>query len=541
MSPFNGGKHMFNNARTKIGHSHRLSAIIKKLSMMKLKNQSDGEDSNDAADNDDKSSIGKSASSPDRPDATSSSSALAIRTGASKAVGLTVAEKHQEPKGSRLLLLPQELFDAITSYLGPAHIVLLALVNKELMSRFMCSVVIRPDPSAPPDVPPSPPSPPSWKALNQYIRRVESSKSKNRGTLLSLLDYDLQDLVYCYKCKKLHDPFITFKDRAYAPNKATRCVDWPPDHHIPTRATRKLLRTITKRRLHGEPYRQLLPQVNNTTTTYQKGIMVQISLRMRYRDDQLLLRRRHIISSMDKNGFAMWSFAQLLIDPPPMGRAAATLPRVFAVCNHRSWHDEYSTLVDKWLEDFCTGSHGAERPCRPDCCDSGPRDLAKQEGHAIAERLRLVSSGGRAQATDVPALLGEVLGCDKCTTDFGLDVMALPAPWHWGFVLTTWLDLGPLDFCGKWDSHRDARPGREYARRDRHGDICARFEDLGSRLHYRPRVSEPDLERMDNFGWGQRVRDGGGRGRYMSWSSAHCCDPNTGWIEDPDPLEDTDY
>ncbi|KAI1082118.1 hypothetical protein F5B20DRAFT_534405 [Whalleya microplaca] len=531
MSPFNGGKHMLNNARTKIGHSHRLSVIIKKLSIMKLKSQSDGEDSNDAVDNDDQSSIGKLASNPASPGGTSSNT-IALTTDSGKAVDSSLAN-HGEPAGSKLLDLPQELFDAITSYLGPAHIVLLALVNKELMARFMNSVAL--SELVVPDAPT-----PSWKELGLYIRRQDSSKTKIRGTLLSLLDYDLQDLVYCYKCKKIHDPFITFKDHAYAPNKATRCVDWPPDHHMPTRATRKLLRSITKRKVHGEPYRHLLAQVNNTTTEYQKGILVQISLRMRYREDQLMLRRRHIVTSMDKNGFAMWSFAQQLVDPPPVGKFSATWPRVFKICNHHSWHDPYAPLLAKLVSDFCTQTHDPMIRCPPSCVDSGPRDLSKSEDHLISERLALLASGARAQPTDVPALLGNVFGCDKCTTDYSLDVIALPAPWHWGFVLTTWLDLGPLDFCGKWDSHRDARPGREIKRKDRPGHICELFEDLDCRLDYRPRVSEADLERLDNYGWASRAA-AAGKGKCMSWSSGHGCDPNTGWIEEPDPLEDADY
>jgi hypothetical protein len=172
---------------------------------------------------------------------------------------------------SRLLDLPQELLDEITSYLSPAHVVILALVNKELLSRFLHMAQFM---DLQPDAEGESPVPQSWKALGNFIKKVDVTKSKARGTLLSLLDSDIPDLVYCYKCKKMHGPFVTFMDRMYAPKKSYRCVDHI-DHHMPPRATRKLLRCITKHRNQGLPYQDLLAQVNNTNTTYRNGIMVQ--------------------------------------------------------------------------------------------------------------------------------------------------------------------------------------------------------------------------------------------------------------------------
>ncbi|KAI5865759.1 hypothetical protein GGS23DRAFT_353732 [Durotheca rogersii] len=530
MSPFNGGRQILSNARSKLGHSRRLSGMIKRLSMMRLKSHSGDEDSNEAVDNDDQSSIDNPLS-PTEAGTSMSSDVMDPEADAAKnAVVVSSSERRPRQNVSGLLLLPQELFDAITSHLSHAQIIVLALVNKELMARFMRSAAILE--LTPPD------EPSSYKALNAFIKKADSSKTKIRGSLLSSLDYDLQDLVYCYKCKKLHDPFVTFKDRAFAPNKAIRCMDWAPEHHMPPRATRKLLRSITKRRNHGAEYRHLLQQVNNTTTLYQTRIMVQVSLRARYRNDDLLMRRQQIVSSIDKTALALWLFGKQVTEPFP---ASLSLPKVYRMCNHLCWDFVYAPLLTQWIDPLCQADHGDEvNPFHtPTCFRTDPHDVSKQEGHMIAERLRWLSSGAKWNPMDVPTLLGDVLGCDKCTTDFSLDVTPLPEPFGWGFVLTSWLDLGNCDFCPKWDSHRDARPSRNYARKDVHGDICRRFEDIEtSRLDHRVRISELDHARMKNYGWAERAAEGADTN--ITWSSGHYCDPVTGMIKDPDPLEDAD-
>ncbi|KAI0474167.1 hypothetical protein GGR56DRAFT_676593 [Xylariaceae sp. FL0804] len=553
--------------------------------------------------------------------------------------GATATSKPTVRKVCGLLLLPQELLDEITSYLPPANILALAMINKEVMKRFLNTIepgtnngTVVGAGDAVPQM--------RWKALSTYINALGSSRNKVLGGFLSLLDYDLLDLVYCYKCKRLHNPFVTFRDRAFEPRKSTRCIDWAPDHHMPPRATRKLLRSITKYRMQGADYRPLLQQVNNTVTVYQAGSLAQASLRLRYRGDALLLRRRQVVSSVDKNALALAMFRMQLVDPPRSFVGASSTPKVYRICNHLSWHERYAAMVDRWSDKLCyveEGQHNAVLssgrspslypsdhwdPSHSVRCfmssfhtERAPVDLAKQEGHAVAERLAEIASSSseqtrRRRPTDVPPLLGCVQGCDRCTTDFSLDVAPLPAPFHWGFVLTTWLDLGSIDFCRKWDSHRDLRPGREW-RRPRGkgltaslpGDICARFEDLAGRgdddngpdggdkqsnsagsegsdsydsedssllneysggsssssssgdasaadanndpnsgapwLDYRPHIGELDLKRMGNYGWAERAV--AGQDRYVAWRNGHHCDPATGLLRDPDPLEDADY
>ncbi|KAI5923935.1 hypothetical protein F4810DRAFT_154932 [Camillea tinctor] len=496
-------------------------------------------------DNDDRSSIGNSDSSAspntimNSANMNGSATAITSLVAETKQLVITTSAPIEQPerKVSKLLQLPQELFDEITKYLLPANILVLALVNKELMARFMHSAP-KPDPSDDDD------AAPSWKALNAYIKSMDSAKTKVRGSFLSLLDYDLLDMVYCYKCKKMHDPFISFKDRAYAPRKSSRCADWAPDHHMPPRATRKLLRTITKRRAHGAEYRHLLQQVNNTVTTYQNGILSQTSLRIRFREESQMLRRQQVVSSIDKTALALWLFRQQLLDPAP---ASISTPKVYRICNHLTWDNTYGAFFDRLTAPLCNGEHPETESHTPACFSRDTCDMSKQEGHVIAERLKKRSLAAKRQPTDVPTLLGDVLGCDKCTTDFNLDVVALPPPFNWGFVLTTWLDLGKIDFSSKWDSHRDLRPGREYKRKHHtHGDICDKFEDLTpmassskQREPFRPRISKLNQGRMGNFGWGKRAA--AGKDKYITWSSGHSCDPATGWIPDPDPLEKEDY
>ncbi|KAI1772101.1 hypothetical protein F4818DRAFT_188230 [Hypoxylon cercidicola] len=533
MSPFNG-KQIFNHARSKLKQYGRLKHIIKKISIKRLKRHGDDKGHpSDMAGNDDQSSI----DNPACPSIAINLSSNSSDTDASEPHGkhalIPLPRRRSSQEGSPLLLLPQELFDMITSYLDHAHIALLALVNKELMARFMHSCVrlgLR-----------APEEPPSYKVLNTFIKNAAGpgmTKTKARGTLLSLIEYDMEDVVYCYKCKKIHSPFISFMDRAYAPRKATRCIDWTMEHHMPSRATRKMLRTITKRRIHGAEYRYLMQQVNNTATAYMKGIMAQVALRMRYRNDELCIRRQQVVSSIDKTALALWIFGQQLLDTNMLAPATMTLPKVYVMCNHCTWYSTYMPLIRQLLEPLCKAPSTDHQRHTAACFSSEQHDVSKQEGHIICERLRWLSSGAQQNPMDTPTLLGDVLGCDKCTTDYSLDVISLPEPFNWGFVLTSWLDLGSVDFSAKWDSHRDARPSREY-KRLAFGDICKKFEDLESPRDFRARINELNLERMQNYGWGQKAASG--RDKYIMWLQSHTCNPMTGLIEDPDPLEEADY
>lgn len=462
----------------------------------------------------------------------------------------------QPSRPSKLFALPQELFDEIVKYLGPAHIVCLALADKELFRRFLR--VHGPPPldgqEAGSETQPSPElalTSASWKILGQYVRNADAlgNKAKVRNTLLSLIDSDILNLVYCYKCKKLHDPFITFIDRAYVPKKAAKCVDYAFDHHMPPRATRKLLRTITKTRKQGVPYQHLMQQVNNTSTVYKNGIVVQLSLRMRYRGDSLLLRRQQVVSSMDKTALALYLFTQQLKFPAPGGLATTTSPIVHKICNHFTWNTQYATTLNELIDGHCQADKSSSQPQpdehrhSPNCFTKELYDAAKDEGSRVFRRFEQVKNGTRPETKPNSSdyFLGEIHGCDRCTTDFSMDVISLPEPFHWGFILTTWLDLGTVDFCPKWDSHREVRPGRVFARQpSEFGDICRSFESIDSiaQTHYTATIRDLDLERMDNYGWGRQAAQG--KNKYISWSTGHCPDPSTGMIADPDPLEPDD-
>ncbi|KXJ96266.1 hypothetical protein Micbo1qcDRAFT_158484, partial [Microdochium bolleyi] len=105
---------------------------------------------------------------------------------------------------AKLLDLPQELFDAITKHLSPANIVVLALVNKQLLAMFTGAVA-----ATRPDLVPSPAQHP-YTVLGNYINDADRTRSRYRGVLLSTLDMDIPGLVYCYKCRRMHDPLAAF-------------------------------------------------------------------------------------------------------------------------------------------------------------------------------------------------------------------------------------------------------------------------------------------------------------------------------------------
>ncbi|KAK8136017.1 hypothetical protein PG984_003957 [Apiospora sp. TS-2023a] len=475
---------------------------------------------------------------------------------------MTMRSKPQ-PARSKLLDLPQELLDSITSYLSPANIVVLALVNKELLGRFIQSAAQPPTGESPQTSDPDASSssglsdqatnvltPLASKVLGDYVKKVDSPKHRVRSALLSLLDNDLLDLVYCYKCKRLHGPFVPFKDRAFALKKAVRCVDHPPDHHIPSRANRKLLRIITKRRKQGAEYADLMAQVNNTATVYKNGILVQTSLRMRYRGDNLLLRRQRIVSSIDKTPLSLWRFVQQLADLP--NPSATCDPKVLTICPHQTWRSRYGKLLGQLLTHLCKKAHRGDVTgipaaglCSAECFSHEPYDVAGNAGNTVFDRFSQIDAGHvtplLSTDTSNSALdtFGSGGGCAACTTDFHLDVVRLPEPFQWGFALTTWLDLGHVDFCPKWDSHRDLRPPRPYVRaNDELGAACRQFENVTQLENYVPVVNELNLERMKNYGWAERAANA--RDRYVAWNSGHCADPVTGWFADPDPLFDED-
>ncbi|KAI1334575.1 hypothetical protein F5Y15DRAFT_409540 [Xylariaceae sp. FL0016] len=430
---------------------------------------------------------------------------------------------------SQLLLLPQELWDEIAQYLHPQHLLVLALVNKELMRRFMYTHAGEAAINANTLFAP-------YRALGEYISSSDV-KAKVRGAFLSLVDYDLLDLVYCYKCKKMHDPFVTFQDREFATKKSSRCADSGWEQHMPPRAIRKLLRCITKRRIHGAEYRYLLQQVNNTMTTYQGGVLSQTTLRLRYRNELQLLRRQQVISSIDKTPQAMWLFRKQLGDVQPPARS--TVPKVLRICNHLSWAGKYDSLVSGWLNSMCECDADNDHAHDVKCFTLSENDLSKVPGHAIAVRLSQVSSDPpiKANPTDVPNLLGNIFACDKCTTDYSLDVVPLQPPFHWGFVMTRWLDFGRLDFSPNWDSHR--HPHTKVLDRKPQTGVCEAFEDLECRLDYKPVIRELDRQRMKNYGWGERAASG--MDRYMDWSNGHAADRMTGKFSHPDPLDEADY
>lgn len=287
---------------------------------------------------------------------------------------------------------------------------------------------------------------------------------------------------------------------------------------------------------------------------------------MRYRNDDILLRRQQIVASVDKTAQHYFRFRLQLIDASRSSSSGASmmlgsLPRVRGPCNHVSWMYEYHDVIDRMLLDpVCevkkeTRSQN-HRDHTANCFSSEPCDLARRPGNVVSDALAAARSPPSSPSPPPPAArpndFDVVHGCDRCTTDFHFTIVPLPEPYVWGFVLTTWLDVGKIDLSRKWDSHR---PGggisSDYPRGDDDGaadeykgSICARFEGLERGQKYVPSISELDLERLTDHGMMMGARGwlrGGMPGRLRSWSSEHTVDPATGRIVDPDPLTDDDY
>jgi hypothetical protein len=460
------------------------------------------------------------------------------------------------PPPSPFFDLPQELLDEILSYLDPAHVVVLALTNKDMFHRFLRHHQLSPNEQPQGNNNHNSISLPSSKPLGEYIAKADSASSssfKMRGTLLSLLDRAIPDLVYCYKCKRMHSPYVTFQDPIYAPQKSPRCIDYSLDHHVPPRATRKMLRTVTKIRNLGAPgWPLVLNQVNNTTTTYKGGCMVQVTLRIRFRENKLLLRRQHVVATVEKSPRALWLMTRILRGRedstlhPGQAKAPECLPRVHKACHHNIWSDRYAVLLDGMVNPFCREKGGAEPVAvhGPLCFSEERWDARSQEGHAIHDRFEELSRKPSPRHNSSPDAgkpgFGDVVGCDKCTTDLSMDVVELPPPFGWGFALSAWMDLGAQDFSPEWESQREPRYAVVYRRRpEQMGRICRAFERLTGEkrkgLPFLPYINEVNLARMGHWGWGEMATRGVGIG--SSWSSGHETDPATGRITDPDELE----
>ena len=434
----------------------------------------------------------------------------------------------------------------------------------------------------------------------------------HRARMLTTLDRDLPDVAYCHRCRRLHSPLLSFADPVLSsPTSGARSRPRPcaRDREDPpwSRATRGILRCVAKRGRRGDSsLAPLLRQLGGTRTVCRAGVLTQVAERARWRaaaggsGGGLLLRRRQTVASVDKTPLMLWLFGARLEAAPPGGDGGGDrnwggsrsggssrnkdsssirssdggggggdtgLPPIHWICAHLTWMDRYAVFLDRLLRPLCARvRRGEDHPVHTHACfGREPFDPAVLPGHAVAERLRLLAAGAGAgaEATEAPGImadgspsLGAVRSCDRCRTDFSLDVAPLPAPFGWGFVLTTWTDpgstLGSDGVCGKGDTSAPRTThagGQSRPRRSSDGGggcrpgVYERFE--GGRTSTNPAMIEPlDLERMRNYGWAERVAaagNGGGSEKYVSWESAPAVDPLTGEILDPDPLEDEDY
>ncbi|KXJ96265.1 hypothetical protein Micbo1qcDRAFT_158483 [Microdochium bolleyi] len=269
---------------------------------------------------------------------------------------------------------------------------------------------------------------------------------------------------------------------------------------------------------------------------------------MRYRDDNMLLRRQQTVASVDKSAHALFLFRTQLLHAsrPENSVLLKGIPRLRRPCNHMSWLqvDTWREAVDGLLESLCPNNHDTEhKEHSPSCFSHDRRDLALEPGNMIfgGGIAAAAAAAGRPSTRVLGGGDDDVRGCDRCTTDAHLAVIPLPEPYRWGFALTTWLDVGKIDLSKKWDSHRpDTGQNRDYPRHaEPKGSIARAFECLGPGERFEPKLSELNQARLTNFG---SVSAAPGRGsRSGSWTVEHGVDPATGRLLDPDPLTELDY
>ncbi|KAI0169975.1 hypothetical protein GGR52DRAFT_489954 [Hypoxylon sp. FL1284] len=361
-----------------------------------------------------------SSTRPGLPNADTPENASAPEATGSNALVSTTGQR--EPA---LLQLPQEVFDMITDHLEQPYIVLLALLNKELRSRFLFVYERRFAPTLRYRIS-------TMSAFMRFTSSPVMDRLRARGTLLSLVEYDMDDGIYCHACRKIHSAFKQFMES---------CELLPCNSgyaHV-SRLTRGTLRLVTKRRMRGGDYRGILQQINVGFTRSIRGIVCQSSQRVRFRNDRLWVRQQHVVSSMDKSESTLYRLGTTLVDlsTVTLQGGVEAKPRAYMACCHAIWQEIYVSLMMQFLGCFPGVSGTIHNVHAPTCFSSAHRDLSQEEGHMICERLRWLSSGAKAKPMDTPAPLGDVIGCDQCMTDYSLDIVSLPEPYGWGFVLTS--------------------------------------------------------------------------------------------------------
>ncbi|KAK7751232.1 hypothetical protein SLS62_006777 [Diatrype stigma] len=269
-----------------------------------------------------------------------------------------------------------------------------------------------------------------------------------RGLLLDMLDRDLDTVIKCAACNKLHCALKTLIPEKSPKAAFYKCTEPPPgDYSIPTRITAGIARAIIKLHERKRDYQPLTQQIN-TSRTYVRddGVLNQIAHIARVSSaGDLLLRTQQVWAMQGLDTFAVRELSE---DPSDVDAytysAGPLMPE--SLCAHLNWGDQIHSICNSHSppSEITNGIGYYDR-------GTGSTRLQRQDQYYLCPAFRLLTS--RQFNRLVPVT--RVTGCPRCQTDCQVELTRLPRPFGSGFLLTTWKNLGrgvaaPRD---SWTSH----------------------------------------------------------------------------------------
>jgi hypothetical protein len=346
----------------------------------------------------------------------------------------------EDYKSKEWIWLPSEMLIIVAEHLptssAAAMTITCKLVYIKLGTRFLKEISK--------DIPP----PPFDFSFLQPVERVPAltPPQQEREDFLAMLDRDSLSLIYCYYCKKLHDPKKTLRTPNWhhvSPDNQRRCevAEARPTHHwVHKDFNFSRMQMLMKRHKRGLDCNTELAALSKTCTTHRLGYTRQATTEAMIRDGKLMMRIQH------------WVMV------PYMENTQPETPELFKVdiCPHVY---TYGTTAFPQEFDYmiaCKRSH-----------------YLKPDAHCI------LCSGLRK--------------CDKFCTEFQIDSKILPGRKEatdvlgrrnksmFALVFSVWKDMGDgvTPFSPLWEHHMTPyRPSKASPSFDK-GSIKAGFEEFG--------------------------------------------------------------